>query len=85
MREFILKFIIILIGLFILFKVTIGSVIETYSSKVEKIFNQNSRIEIKEKLLLEMKKGINKEKLISEEEADIISKFFKKLYKELNL
>lgn len=85
MREYIVKIFILMIALYILFKITIGSVINTYFSKIEKLTNQKNRIEIKEKILLELKKGTEKENLFNSEEKIIISNFINKIIRELNI
>ena len=45
--------------------------------------NQQQRIEIKEKILKEMKKGTEKENFFSDEESVILSRFINKILKEL--
>jgi len=85
MRYYILKVLIAIFALYLLFKLTIGTVLNSFNSKIEKITNQSNRIEIKEKILLEMKKGTQKENLFTKEEKIIISNFMKKVIKELNL
>mgnify|MGYP007072305843 FL=1 len=85
MRYYILKVLIAIFALYLLFKLTIGTVLNSFNSKIEKITNQSNRIEIKEKILLEMKKGSQKENLFTKEEKIIISNFMKKVIKELNL
>ena len=85
MRHYILKVLIATFALYLLFKLTIGTVLNSFNSKIDKITNQSNRIEIKEKILLEMKKGTQKESLFTKEEKIIISNFIKKIVKELNL
>ena len=85
MREYLIKLVITIIALYILFKITIGSILNTYFSKIEKLTNQNQRVEIKEKILQEMKKGSEKEHIFSNEERIIISNFLQKLIDELNI
>lgn len=85
MREYLIKLVITFIALYILFKITIGSILNTYFSKIEKLTNQNQRVEIKEKILQEMKKGSEKENIFSNEERIIISNFLQKLIDELNI
>ena len=41
---------------FILYKITIGHAIESFSTKVKSLTNQHSRIELKQKILSEIKK-----------------------------
>lgn len=85
MRPFILKTFIITFAVFVLYKITIGREIETFSTNVKSLTNQHSRIEIKQKILREIKKGTEKEKIFTDEERDILSKFLKKVISELDL
>tara|TARA_B110000305_G_C19113525_1_gene480853 strand:+ start:366 stop:632 length:267 start_codon:yes stop_codon:yes gene_type:complete len=85
MREYLIKLVIAIIALYILFKITIGSILNTYFSKIEKLTNQNQRVEIKEKILQEMKKGSEKENIFSNKERVIISNFLQKLIDELDI
>ena len=85
MRPFILKTFIITFAVFVLYKITIGREIETFSTNVKSLTNQHSRIEIKQKILSEIKKGAEKEKIFTDEERDILSKFLKKVISELDL
>ena len=79
MRSFILKTFIITFAVFVLYKLTIGREIETFSSNIKSLTNQHSRIEIKQKILSEIKKGSEKERIFSDEERDILSNFLKKI------
>ncbi len=85
MRSFILKTFIITFAVFVLYKLTIGREIETFSSNIKSLTNQHSRIEIKQKILSEIKKGSEKERIFSDEERDILSNFLKKIISELDL
>ena len=85
MRSFILKTFIITFAVFVLYKLTIGREIETFSSNIKSLTNQHSRIEIKQKILNEIKKGSEKERIFSDEERDILSNFLKKIISELDL
>ena len=85
MREYILKIIIAVVALYILFEITIGSVINNYETKI-KSFNSHAQREIiKQKLFKEMKKGSEKDQLLTSEESLIISNFLNKIIGELNL
>ena len=85
MRSFILKTFIITFAVFVLYKLTIGREIETFSSNIKSLTNQHSRIEIKQKILSEIKKGSEKERIFSDEEREILSNFLKKIIAELDL
>ena len=85
MREYTIKIIIALVAAYILFKITIGSVINTYVTKIKSLKNYSQRTEIKEKILTEMKKGTEKEYFFNENERIIISNFLNKIINELDL
>ena len=83
MRQFVLKTFIIFVTVYILFQITLGNKINEFSSKIKSIANQQQRIEIKEKILNEMKKGTEKEYIFSDEERVILSNFINKILNEL--
>lgn len=83
MRQFILKTAIIFVAVYILFQITLGYRINEFSSKIKSMANQQQRIEIKEKILKEMKKGTEKENFFSDEERVILSRFINKILQEL--
>lgn len=83
MRQFILKTFIIFVAVYILFQITLGYRIKEFSSKIKSIANQQQRIEIKNKILNEMKKGTEKEYIFSDEERVILSNFINKILNEL--
>ena len=83
MRQFILKTAIIFVAVYILFQITLGYRINEVSSKIKSIANQQQRIELKKKILNEMKKGTEKENFFSDEERVILSRFINKILKEL--
>lgn len=85
MRTFILKTIVITIAIYILFQFTLGQVINDISSKFKLVSNHHQRIEIKTKILEEMKKGTEKENFFSEEERIILSNFINKILDELKV
>ena len=85
MREYTIKIIIALVAAYILFKITIGSIINTYVTKIKSLKNYSQRTEIKEKILTEMKKGTEKEYFFNENERIIISNFLNKIINELDL
>ena len=85
MRTFILKTIVITLAIYILFQFTLGQVINDISSKFKLVSNHHQRIEIKSKILEEMKKGAEKENLFSNEERVILSNFINKILNELKI
>tara|TARA_E500000178_G_C16723145_1_gene618115 strand:+ start:107 stop:382 length:276 start_codon:yes stop_codon:yes gene_type:complete len=85
MRKFLLKTVIIVIAFYILFKLTIGHHIDNLYSKLNSFSSQHQRIELKQKILSEIKKGTEKEEIFSEDERVILSNFFNKILKELDI
>ena len=85
MRQFLLKTVIIIIAVYILFQFTLGYRIDGVTTKIKSISNQHQRIEFKEKILSEMKKGTEKDNIFSEEERLILSNFINKILLELDL
>lgn len=85
MREYTIKIIIAAVALYILFKITIGAVLNSYISKIDTLTNESRRIEVKEKILSEMENATKKENFFSVKEKKIISNFLNKLKKELDL
>lgn len=83
MRTFILKTIVITLAVYILFQFTLGQIINNISSKFKLVSNHQQRIEIKTKILDEMKKGTEKENIFSNEERVILSNFINKILNEL--
>ena len=82
MKSFIQKLFISLLLLYVLFELTIGSRIDYFTN----IFtDSNSRIELKEKMKSEIRKGIEKENYFTEEERILIRDFINKIKKELDL
>ena len=85
MRQFILKTCVIVLAVYILFQFTLGYRIDSNTSKIKLISNQQQRIEIKEKIFNEMKKGIEKDNIFSDQERLVLSNFIKKILLELEL
>ena len=85
MKVFLVKSIIVFFGIFFLFQATIGSQFESFRNSLD-IFSSNEKRDVlKEKIKDEMKKGIEKENYFEEDERVLISKFLKKIFKELEL
>ena len=82
MKAFIPKLVISLLAVYVLFELTIGSRIDYFM----KIFGDSqTRLEVKEKIKSEIKKGLEKENYFTEEERVLFTNFIKKIRKELDL
>ena len=85
MKIFIYKLLISLLFFYVFFELTIGSRINYFTDKIKIFTDHESRIEFKEKIKSEIKKGIEKDNYFSEEERILISTFINKLKKELSV
>ena len=85
MKIFVYKFLISLFFLYIFFELTIGSRIDKLSDSLNIFNDQQSRIELKNKLRDELKKANEKDNYFTEEDRLIIIKFINMLREELNL
>ena len=84
MRQFIYKVIIIIFIFIIGFEFTIGKRIDPIVQTLNKFSNEQGRKELISKLRKEMRKGINKEYILKEEDRILINKFINKLSNEIN-
>ena len=84
MRQFIYKSIIIMFIIIIGFEFTIGKRIDPMVQTLNKFSNEQGRKEMINKLRKEMRKGINKEYILKEEDRILINKFINKLSNEIN-
>ena len=84
MKIFLIKSIVIFFGIFILFQLTIGTVIKNFQKEVENQFSEQKIILMKDKAREEMKKGIEKDTILNPDDAQLLGKFLNKLLKEIN-
>ena len=85
MRQYIYKIIIAAIALIIVFEFTIGRKFSQINEKTEILFTKEGRKEMVISLKNEMKKAIEKENYLDEEERILIRDFIKKIQKEIQL
>jgi hypothetical protein len=84
MRIFFYKFIIILIGLFILYQLTIGYTIKKFEQKFYSINIKEQSEFIKNKLREEIKDTLKKDRILEKEDAILLKKFYLKVLSEIN-
>ena len=84
MRKFIYKVIIITIIFIIGFEFTIGKRIDPIVENIDKFTDEQGRKELLNKLRKEMRKGLEKEYMLKEEDRVLIYNFFNKLMSEIN-
>ena len=84
MRSFIYKSIIITFIFIVGFEFTIGQRIDPIVENINKFSNEQGRKELINKLRKEMKKGLEKEYILNDQDRVLISNFLNKLSTELN-
>jgi len=84
MKIFIYKTIFALLGVFLLYQFTIGKKIEYYEYKFRNLTTDQGRESIRDKIRGEIKKANEKDKILNDEDKDLINKFISKIQKELN-
>ena len=85
MKVFLVKSIIVVVFVFILFQVTVGSQINKLKNSIAIMSNKEQREIYKDKIKDEMRKVIEKDNYFSEDERILISRFLKKILTELEL
>ena len=83
MKIFIYKTIIILVSVFILFKITVGQTLKNYENKILSIKSKENRENILNKIKEEIKSANNKDQIFSDEEKFLIYNFINKIKKEI--
>ena len=84
MRIFFYKFIIIIVGIFILYQLTIGYTIKKIQQKFYSINVKEQSEFIKDKLREEIKNTLKKDEILTKEDAILIKKFYLKILSEIN-
>ena len=84
MKIFIYKSLFVFFLILILFKLTIGALVNNYQEKLEELFSKEYINKIKIKIREEVKIGIEKEQILSADDALLINKFINKLQKEIS-
>tara|TARA_B100000686_G_C16634451_1_gene886498 strand:+ start:637 stop:900 length:264 start_codon:yes stop_codon:yes gene_type:complete len=83
MKVFIYKSLFIFFLIFLLFKLTIGSLVKNYEKKVDSYFSKENLVILKQKAREEMKNAIEKENYLEPEDAKLLNKFLKKIQSEI--
>ncbi len=83
MKQFIYKLIVSVIAVVLVYEFTVGKLIKKYSDKLNFISTKDGRKELVISLRNEIKKGVNKERYLSKEDARLLNQFIQKIQKEL--
>ena len=85
MKIFFVKTIIVAVAFYIVFELTIGSKIKQAQESILKYKSKTERVKIKEKLIFEIERANNKDKILSDKDRKVISRFILKIQEELDL
>ena len=83
MKLFVYKTIFVLIGIYILYQVTIGIKIGDYEKKIKNLTNDQGREMIRDKAREEIKKATEKEQILKDEDIKLLRNFIIKIQHEL--
>ena len=84
MKIFIYKLLLSLVGIFILFQLTVGLLIKETKESIQELSSKDTAIFFKEKMRKEIKSGLSKEKILDDEDAKLLKQFYEKIKKELD-
>ena len=84
MKIFVYKVLISALVIFLLYQLTIGYTISKFQQKISKIANKENLEMVKDKIRNEMKAGLEKDKILKDEDAILLREFLKKINSELN-
>lgn len=84
MRLFVYKTSFIFICILIVFKLTIGNLINTFENRIKDINSKENINIIKEKIRDELNDSLNKEQILNKEDAILLKKFLNKIQKEIS-
>jgi len=83
MKIFVYKVLISALVIFLLYQLTIGYTISKFQQKISTITNKENLEMVKDKIRNEMKAGLEKDKILKDEDAILLREFFKKINLEL--
>ena len=83
MKQFLYKTLIAVIAVVLVYEFTIAKQIKKFSSQGDMFLSKEGRKEGVEKIRKELRKAINKERYLSEEDAKLINQFINKIITEL--
>jgi hypothetical protein len=84
MKLFVYKSLFIGLLIFIIFHATFGYTVKSYESKLQNTLSKEKINYLKEKIRIEIKKGLEKDKILEKEDAIMIKKFLNKISNEIN-
>jgi len=83
MKLFIYKTLFAILCLYVLFEFTINAQIRKFESRIESLKSEETLYLIEKKIREEIKSAVNKDKILSDEDAELLKKFFLKISTEV--
>ena len=83
MKIFVYKTIFVTICVFFLYQLTIGKKINFYEKKITNLSNDQGREDLRNKAREELRKAIEKDKILNADDKELINKFISKIKNEL--
>jgi hypothetical protein len=83
MRIFIYKFLIIIVGVFFLYQLTIGLTLSKLQQKIYSINIKESSQSLKNKLRKEIKNSLKKDEILNKEDKILLKNFYNKISSEI--
>ena len=84
MKQYVYKIIIFILAIIFIYEFTIGKQINKYTDQLNSINSKDGRKETVEKIKNELRKGVEKDRYLSKEDAKLINRFIEKIKKELS-
>jgi len=84
MKFFLYKSLLVFFLILILFKLTIGQLLNNYEKKLDQFFSKDFLTDMEIKIRKEIKSGLEKERILSKEDALLINQFINKIQKEIS-
>ena len=84
MKQYVYKIIIFILAIIFIYEFTIGKQINKYADQLNSINSKDGRKETVQKIKNELRKGVEKDRYLSKEDAKLINKFIEKIKKELS-
>ena len=84
MRIFVYKTIFVILCVYLLYQFTIGRKIQHFEHQIKSLTTDQGREVVRDKIREEIKKANNKEKILNDEDKELLKKIISKIQKELS-
>ena len=83
MKIFVYKTLFVTLCAFLLYQFTIGHKVKHFESQFQNLTNDQGRQDIRNKIREELRKAVNKDQILNDEDKDLINNFITKIQNEL--